>query len=78
LRFHPNKELVNYYLKRKVSDRLLYIDAITEVDLCKCEPWELPGRFCLHSRDLEWYFLCPIDRKNLNRSHTNHATARGY
>ncbi|RZR92185.1 hypothetical protein BHM03_00020457, partial [Ensete ventricosum] len=79
LRFHPNEELVDYYLKRKVSGRpLLRIDAIAEVDLCKCEPWELPGRFLLHSRDLEWYFLCLVDRKNLNRSRTNRATNRGY
>ncbi|RRT76269.1 hypothetical protein B296_00009325 [Ensete ventricosum] len=56
LRFHPNEELVDYYLKRKVSGRpLLRIDAIAEVDLCKCEPWELPDRFLLHSRDLEWF-----------------------
>ncbi|RZR80676.1 hypothetical protein BHM03_00006731 [Ensete ventricosum] len=78
-RFHPtDEELVDYYLKRKVSGRPLRTDAIAEVDLCKCEPWELPGRSRLHSRDLEWYFFCPVDRKYPNRSRTNRATARGY
>ncbi|CAL9168032.1 unnamed protein product [Musa hybrid cultivar] len=78
-RFHPtDEELVGYYLKRKVSGRPLRIDVIAEVDLCKCEPWELPGRSRLQSRDLEWYFFCPVDRKYPNRSRTNRATARGY
>ncbi|CAL9129274.1 unnamed protein product [Musa textilis] len=78
-RFHPtDEELVAYYLKRKVSGRPLRIDAIAEVDLCKCEPWELPGRSRLQSRDLEWYFFCPVDRKYPNRSHINRATVGGY
>ncbi|CAL9760765.1 unnamed protein product [Musa acuminata subsp. burmannicoides] len=78
-RFHPtDEELVGYYLKRKVSGRPLRIDVIAEVDLCKCEPWELPGRSRLQSRDLEWYFFCPVDRKYPNRYRTNRATARGY
>ncbi|RRT67783.1 hypothetical protein B296_00016662 [Ensete ventricosum] len=78
-RFHPtDEELVDYYLKRKVSGRPLRTDAIAEVDLCKCEPWELPGRSRLQSRDLEWYFFCPVDRKYPNRCRSNRATARGY
>lgn len=43
-RFHPrDEELVCDYLMKKVthSDSLLMID----VDLNKCEPWDIPGEF---------------------------------
>jgi hypothetical protein len=43
-RFHPtDEELVNYYLKRKVHSLSIELDIIPEVDLYKCEPWELAG-----------------------------------
>ncbi|RWV88834.1 hypothetical protein GW17_00049047 [Ensete ventricosum] len=78
-RFHPtDEELVSYYLKRKVCGRPLRIDAVAEVDLYKCEPWDLPGRSRIRSRDLEWYFFSPLDRKYSNRSRTNRATTQGY
>ncbi|XP_074579052.1 NAC domain-containing protein 53-like [Curcuma longa] len=78
-RFHPtDEELVSYYLRRRVCGRALRVDAIAEVDLYKCEPWELPGLSRLRSRDLEWYFFSPLDRKYSSRSRTNRATAQGY
>ena len=41
-RFHPtDEELVNYYLKRKIHGQEIELDIIPEVDLYKCEPWEL-------------------------------------
>lgn len=44
-RFHPtDEELITYYLASKVfSGSFCPID-IVEVDLNRCEPWELPGR----------------------------------
>ncbi|XP_047167966.1 NAC domain-containing protein 86 isoform X2 [Vigna umbellata] len=43
-RFHPtDEELVNYYLKRKINCQEIELDIIPEVDLYKCEPWELAG-----------------------------------
>ncbi|KAG6469010.1 hypothetical protein ZIOFF_073707 [Zingiber officinale] len=78
-RFHPtDEELVSYYLRRRVCGRALRVDAIAEVELYKCEPWELPGLSRLRSRDLEWYFFSPLDRKYSSRSRTNRATAQGY
>ncbi|WOK92778.1 NAC domain-containing protein [Canna indica] len=78
-RFRPtDEELVSYYLKRRVIGRPLRVDAIGEVDLYKFEPCELPGLSLLRSRDLEWYFFSPLDRKYASRSRTNRATAHGY
>uniref|UniRef100_J3LQX1 NAC domain-containing protein n=1 Tax=Oryza brachyantha TaxID=4533 RepID=J3LQX1_ORYBR len=43
-RFHPtDEELVTYYLTRKVSDFAFATRAIADVDLNKCEPWDLPN-----------------------------------
>lgn len=43
-RFHPtNEELITYYLTRKVFDLGFAAKAIADVDLNKCEPWDLPG-----------------------------------
>ena len=43
-RFHPtDEELVTYYLSKKVVDSTFTVHAIAEVDLNKCEPWDLPG-----------------------------------
>jgi len=37
------KELVAYYLERKIIGRSIDLDIIAEVDLYKCEPWDLQG-----------------------------------
>lgn len=78
-RFHPtDEELVGYYLKRKVLGRRIAVDAISEIDLYKHEPWDLPAMSRIQSRDLEWYFFSSLDRKYSNRSRTNRATGGGY
>uniref|UniRef100_A0A6N2M2P1 NAC domain-containing protein n=1 Tax=Salix viminalis TaxID=40686 RepID=A0A6N2M2P1_SALVM len=78
-RFHPtDEELVNYYLKRKINCQEIELDIIPEVDLYKCEPWELAEKSFLPSRDPEWYFFGPRDRKYPNGFRTNRATKAGY
>ncbi|GAB4842737.1 NAC domain-containing protein 54 [Ancistrocladus abbreviatus] len=78
-RFHPtDEELVNYYLKRKINGQEIELDIIPEVDLYKCEPWELAEKSYLLSRDPEWYFFGPRDRKYPNGFRTNRATRGGY
>ncbi|KAJ7970454.1 NAC domain containing protein [Quillaja saponaria] len=78
-RFHPtDEELVRYYLKRKVSGKSFRFDPISIVDVYKSEPWDLPCKSKLKSRDLEWYFFSILDKKYVNGSKTNRATERGY
>ncbi|XP_023635793.1 NAC domain-containing protein 78 isoform X1 [Capsella rubella] len=78
-RFHPtDEELVRYYLKRKVCNKPFKFDAISVTDIYKSEPWDLPGKSKLKSRDLEWYFFSMLDKKYSNGSKTNRATEKGY
>ncbi|XP_058077325.1 NAC domain-containing protein 53-like [Magnolia sinica] len=78
-RFHPtDDELVSYYLKRKVCGKPLRVDPISEIDIYRSEPWDLPSLSRLKTRDLEWYFFSPLDKKYGNSSRTNRATLHGY
>ncbi|XP_010272358.1 PREDICTED: protein CUP-SHAPED COTYLEDON 2-like [Nelumbo nucifera] len=76
-RFHPtDEELITYYLVRKVLDSSFTGRAITEVDLNKCEPWELPEKAKMGEK--EWYFFSLRDRKYPTGLRTNRATEAGY
>ncbi|KAL8538722.1 hypothetical protein ACS0TY_000656 [Phlomoides rotata] len=78
-RFHPtDEELVRYYLRRKACAMPFRFQAVTEIDVYKSEPWELADYSSLKSRDLEWYFFSPVDRKYGNGSRLNRATGKGY
>ncbi|OIW06089.1 hypothetical protein TanjilG_29845 [Lupinus angustifolius] len=76
-RFHPtDEELITYYLLKKVLDNTFTGRAITEVDLNKCEPWQLPGKAKMGEK--EWYFFSLRDRKYPTGLRTNRATEAGY
>ncbi|CAM0879418.1 unnamed protein product [Alopecurus aequalis] len=76
-RFHPtDEEIIIFYLTPKVLDRTFVATAIGEVDLNKCEPWELPGKAKMGEK--EWYFYCQKDRKYPTGIRTNRATEAGY
>ncbi|KAK3133727.1 hypothetical protein QOZ80_6AG0540190 [Eleusine coracana subsp. coracana] len=76
-RFHPtDEELITYYLKHKLSDSSFTARAIAEVDLNKCEPWDLPEKAKLGEK--EWYFFSLRDRKYPTGVRTNRATNAGY
>ncbi|CAL0327277.1 unnamed protein product [Lupinus luteus] len=76
-RFHPtNEELITYYLMNKISDSNFTSKAITDVDLNKSEPWELPGKAKMGEK--EWYFFSLRDRKYPTGVRTNRATNTGY
>jgi hypothetical protein len=43
-RFHPTEEeLLQYYLRKKVSYEKIDLDVIRDVDLNKLEPWNIQG-----------------------------------
>lgn len=43
-RFHPtDEELITYYLQHRITEADFTARAIADVDLNKCEPWDLPG-----------------------------------
>ncbi|KAJ4747817.1 NAC domain-containing protein 82 [Rhynchospora pubera] len=78
-RFHPtDEELVSYYLKRKVMGKSIRFMALSEVEIYKFAPWDLPEMSCLRTKDLEWYFFCPRDKKYPNGSRANRSTEIGY
>uniref|UniRef100_A0A0D9X9N0 NAC domain-containing protein n=1 Tax=Leersia perrieri TaxID=77586 RepID=A0A0D9X9N0_9ORYZ len=77
-RFHPtDEELITFYLAAKVFNggNLAGVD-IAEVDLNRCEPWDLPETARMGER--EWYFFSLRDRKYPTGLRTNRATGAGY
>ncbi|XP_072987953.1 uncharacterized protein [Typha latifolia] len=78
-RFRPtDQELVNHYLKGKIEGRMESDEVIPEIDLCKCEPWDLPDKSLIRSDDPEWFFFSPKGRKYPNGPRANRATEAGY
>ncbi|KAD4584118.1 hypothetical protein E3N88_21719 [Mikania micrantha] len=79
-RFHPtDEELITFYLASKVFNSTFTFSGvihIAEVDLNRCEPWELPEVAKMGER--EWYFYSLRDRKYPTGLRTNRATGSGY
>ncbi|KAK6939117.1 NAC domain [Dillenia turbinata] len=76
-RFHPtDEELITFYLASKVFNGSFGGVDIAEVDLNRCEPWELPDVAKMGER--EWYFFSLRDRKYPTGLRTNRATGAGY
>nr|XP_043633541.1 putative NAC domain-containing protein 94 [Erigeron canadensis] len=76
-RFHPtDEELVGFYLKKKIQQRILPIELIKQVDIYKYDPWDLPN--LAPTGEKEWYFYCPRDRKYRNSARPNRVTGAGF
>lgn len=78
-RFHPtDEELVGFYLRRKVERKPLRIELITQVDIYKCDPWDLPLPKVGVVGDKEFYFFCMRGRKYRNSVRPNRVTGSGF
>lgn len=79
-RFHPtDQELINHYLKLKNQGFDRQVNNIPEIDVCKWEPWDLPGLLGSESDDQEWYFFGRSDSKyGKSTTRSNRATKYGY
>lgn len=78
-RFHPtDEELITYYLApRACNMRVSGGVEMAEVDLKRCEPWEV-GAMVGEEDSREWYLLSLRDRKYPTGLRTNRATQGGY
>ncbi|KAL8210179.1 hypothetical protein R6Q57_006911 [Mikania cordata] len=77
-RFSPtDDELISFYLKKKLQGCDNCVDIIPEVDICRHEPWELPGLSIIQS-DNEWFFFSARGKKYPNGSQSKRATKSGY
>ncbi|GMY07786.1 NAC domain-containing protein 7-like [Fagus crenata] len=79
-RFHPtDEELVDYYLRKKISSRRIDLDVIKDVDLYKIEPWDLQEICRIGTEEQnEWYFFSHKDKKYPTGTRTNRATTAGF
>ncbi|XP_042448466.1 NAC domain-containing protein 21/22-like [Zingiber officinale] len=82
-RYHPrDHELICNYLAKKVRGEAVLnrsaggYPAIVDVDLNKCEPWDLPEVACVEGK--EWFFFSLKDRKYATGQRTNRATKLSY
>lgn len=69
-RFHPtDEELVVQYLKRKVFACPLPASIIPEVDVCKSDPWDLPGNgMYIPPPPLHFFYLIYFRRSEINET----------
>lgn len=66
-RFHPtDEELITFYLASKVFNGSFCGVEIAEVDLNRCEPWELPGIYTIYI----YIYVHLISRKKRSNIHT--------
>ncbi|KAI4986272.1 hypothetical protein ZWY2020_018902 [Hordeum vulgare] len=76
-RFHPtDEELILHYLCNRAATAPCPVPIITDVDIYKFDPWDLPSQAVYG--DSEWYFFSPRDRKYPNGIRPNRATGSGY
>ncbi|KAJ0083849.1 hypothetical protein Patl1_30350 [Pistacia atlantica] len=77
-RFSPTDvELISFYLKKKMEGSENCVEVISEIEICKHEPWDLPEKSIIKS-DNEWFFFCSRGRKYPNGSQSKRATELGY
>ncbi|KAA8520795.1 hypothetical protein F0562_014933 [Nyssa sinensis] len=74
-RFHPTEEeLLQYYLRKKVSYEKIDLDVIRDVDLNKLEPWDIQGGASIIDQEL----ISTKTRSTPTGTRTNRATTAGF
>ncbi|XP_050231509.1 NAC domain-containing protein 40-like [Mercurialis annua] len=77
-RFSPTDvELISYYLRKKMEGSEKCVEVIPEVEICRHEPWDLPGKSVIRSEN-EWFFFSARGRKYPNGTQSKRATELGY
>ncbi|XP_062155405.1 NAC domain-containing protein 78-like isoform X2 [Alnus glutinosa] len=76
-RFQPNDQELAYYLKAKLSGKPLDFEPIAVVDVYNYDPWDLPSKSRLKTRDGVWYFFSALERYG-NGSRIKRTTEKGY
>ncbi|XP_071700080.1 NAC transcription factor 32-like [Rutidosis leptorrhynchoides] len=75
--FYPSdEELIIHYLLNKVNLRPIPAAIISEIELYRFDPWELPLK-ALFGKD-EWYFFTPRERKYPNGSRPKRSAGSGF
>ncbi|KAH0874309.1 hypothetical protein HID58_071671 [Brassica napus] len=79
-RFHPTEEeLLEYYLRKKISNIKIDLDVIRDVDLNKLEPWDIQEMCKIGTTPQnDWYFFSHKDKKYPTGTRTNRATTVGF
>ncbi|KAG8663678.1 hypothetical protein MANES_01G238300v8 [Manihot esculenta] len=79
-RFHPtDEEIIGYYLKHKMNGKDSLVNHIIgEIDLCQCEPSDIPELCLISSNDKVWYFFNRPDYKYSNSKRANRMTRAGF
>ncbi|KAH1079615.1 hypothetical protein GLYMA_19G259500v4 [Glycine max] len=79
-RFHPTEEeLLQYYLRKKVSNEKIDLDVIRDVDLNRLEPWDIQEMCKIGSSPQnDWYLFSHKDKKYPTGSRTNRAIIVGF
>ncbi|XP_050251699.1 uncharacterized protein LOC126698483 [Quercus robur] len=66
-RFSPkDKELIEFYLKPKITGNDKDIWFIPEIEFYEDEPWDLPIKTGIASEDQEWFFFTVLSLKHQN------------
>ncbi|KAK4773610.1 hypothetical protein SAY87_028629 [Trapa incisa] len=77
-RFSPTDvELISYYLKKKMEGCEKCVEVISELEICRYEPSDLPAKAVIQSPN-EWFFFSARGRKYPNGSQSRRATEHGY